>query len=88
MKSRQSCQWVATTRLQWLRDARKRSSRSRFMDPALHECDKCGSEMQLKTGRSRKYFGLYQQRMQEHPHKLLKSGEAATTEDDPVKMQS
>ena len=34
------------------------------------ECDKCGSEMQLKTGRFGKYFGLHQFGMQKHPETI------------------
>jgi DNA topoisomerase-1 len=47
------------------------------------ECDKCGGEMQLKTGRFGKFFGCTNCK---NTRKLLKSGEAAPPKMDPVKM--
>jgi len=49
------------------------------------ECDKCGSEMQLKSGRFGKYFGCTSEGCK-NTRKLLKSGEAAPPKMDPVPM--
>lgn len=49
------------------------------------ECDKCGSEMQLKTGRFGKFFGCTNAECK-NTRKLLKSGEAAPPKCDPIKM--
>jgi len=49
------------------------------------ECDKCGSEMQLKNGRFGKYFGCTNEECK-NTRKLLKSGEAAPPKMDPVPM--
>lgn len=49
------------------------------------ECDKCGAEMQLKTGRFGKYFGCTATDCK-NTRKLLKSGEAAPPKMDPVPM--
>ena len=49
------------------------------------ECDKCGSEMQLKTGRFGKYFGCTSDTCK-NTRKLLKSGEPAPPKMDPVPM--
>ena len=48
-------------------------------------CDKCGAEMQLKTGRFGKYFGCTAQDCK-NTRKLLRSGEAAPPKMDPVPM--
>ena len=45
-------------------------------DGPLIECDKCGSDMQLKTGRFGKYFGCTNSECT-NTRKLLRSGEAA-----------
>ncbi len=55
-----------------------------YEGPTL-ECDKCGSEMQLKTGRFGKYFGCTNTECK-NTRKLLKSGEAAPPKMDPVPM--
>jgi DNA topoisomerase-1 len=55
-----------------------------YEGPSL-ECDKCGSEMQLKTGRFGKFFGCTNSECK-NTRKLLKSGEAAPPKMDPVKM--
>ena len=55
-----------------------------YEGPSL-ECDKCGSEMQLKTGRFGKFFGCTNGECK-NTRKLLKSGEAAPPKMDPVKM--
>ncbi|WP_049721950.1 type I DNA topoisomerase [Gilvimarinus polysaccharolyticus] len=55
-----------------------------YEGPTL-ECDKCGSEMQLKTGRFGKYFGCMNDDCK-NTRKLLKSGEAAPPKMDPVPM--
>ena len=49
------------------------------------ECDKCGSEMQLKTGRFGKYFGCTNESCK-NTRKLLRNGEAAPPKMDPVPM--
>ena len=49
------------------------------------ECDKCGSEMQLKSGRFGKYFGCTNSECK-NTRKLLKNGEAAPPKMDPVPM--
>lgn len=49
------------------------------------ECDKCGSDMQLKTGRFGKYFGCTGEACG-NTRKLLRSGEAAPPKIDPVVM--
>ena len=54
-------------------------------DGPVLECDKCGSEMQLKTGRFGKYFGCTQDDCK-NTRKLLKSGEAAPPRADPIPM--
>jgi len=51
----------------------------------LIECDKCGSDMQLKTGRFGKYFGCTNESCR-NTRKLLRSGEAAAPKMDPVQM--
>ncbi|MDO9478029.1 MAG: topoisomerase DNA-binding C4 zinc finger domain-containing protein, partial [Pseudohongiella sp.] len=49
------------------------------------ECDKCGSDMQLKTGRFGKYFGCTSESCG-NTRKLLRSGEAAPPKIAPVVM--
>ncbi|MEY4642032.1 MAG: type topoisomerase, partial [Pseudomonadota bacterium] len=49
------------------------------------ECDKCASQMQLKTGRFGKYFGCTNADCK-NTRKLLRSGEAAPPKSDPVPM--
>ena len=49
------------------------------------ECDKCGSEMQLKSGRFGKYFGCTNAECK-NTRKLLKNGEAAPPKMDPIPM--
>lgn len=55
-----------------------------YEGPVL-ECDKCGSEMQLKTGRFGKYFGCTNSECK-NTRKLLRSGEAAPPKVDPIAM--
>lgn len=55
-----------------------------YEGPSL-ECDKCGSEMQLKTGRFGKYFGCTNSECK-NTRKLLRNGEAAPPKMDPVPM--
>jgi len=55
-----------------------------YEGPVL-ECDKCGSQMQLKTGRFGKYFGCTNSECK-NTRKLLKSGEAAPPKVDPIAM--
>jgi len=49
------------------------------------ECDKCQSEMQLKTGRFGKYFGCMSESCN-NTRKLLRSGQPAPPKMDPVPM--
>ncbi len=49
----------------------------------LIECDKCGSDMELKNGRFGKYFGCTNEECK-NTRKLLRSGEAAPPKEDPV----
>jgi DNA topoisomerase-1 len=49
------------------------------------ECDKCGSDMQLKSGRFGKYFGCTNENCK-NTRKLLKSGQPAPPKMDPVPM--
>lgn len=49
------------------------------------ECDKCGSEMQLKTGRFGKYFGCTNASCG-NTRKLLRNGEPAPPKMEPVPM--
>jgi DNA topoisomerase-1 len=60
-----------------------------YEGPVL-ECDKCSSEMQLKTGRFGKYFGCTGETAPGEPckntRKLLRSGEAAPPKVDPIVM--
>ncbi|WP_192034497.1 type I DNA topoisomerase [Halomonas sp. YLGW01] len=49
------------------------------------ECDKCGAEMQLKSGRFGKYFGCTSDSCK-NTRKLLKSGEVAPPKMDPIPM--
>jgi len=55
-----------------------------YEGPVL-ECDKCGSEMQLKNGRFGKYFGCTADGCK-NTRKLLRNGEAAPPKMDPVPM--
>lgn len=54
-------------------------------DGPLIECDKCGSDMQLKTGRFGKYFGCTSDECK-NTRKLLRNGEAAPPKADPIPM--
>ena len=54
-------------------------------DGPILECDKCGAEMQLKTGRFGKYFGCTSEDCK-NTRKLLRNGEAAPPKMDPVPM--
>lgn len=54
-------------------------------DGPVLECDKCGSEMQLKSGRFGKYFGCTNEDCK-NTRKLLKSGEPAPPKADPIPM--
>ncbi len=61
------------------------SFRIKGYDGPSIECDKCGSEMQLKTGRFGKFFGCTNSECK-NTRKLLKSGEPAPPKMDPVPM--
>jgi DNA topoisomerase-1 len=55
-----------------------------YEGPTL-DCDKCGAQMQLKTGRFGKYFGCTSSECK-NTRKLLRNGEAAPPKMDPVPM--
>jgi DNA topoisomerase-1 len=55
-----------------------------YEGPVL-DCEKCGAEMQLKSGRFGKYFGCTNDACK-NTRKLLRSGEAAPPKMDPVPM--
>lgn len=54
-------------------------------DGPLIECDKCGADMQLKTGRFGKYFGCTNEGCR-NTRKLLRNGQAAPPKSAPVVM--
>jgi DNA topoisomerase-1 len=54
-------------------------------DGPVLECDKCGREMQLKSGRFGKYFGCTGEECK-NTRKLLRSGEPAPPKADPIPM--
>ena len=54
-------------------------------DGPVIECDKCGSEMQLKSGRFGKYFGCTREDCR-NTRKLLRNGQPAPPKMDPVPM--
>ncbi|WP_404363075.1 type I DNA topoisomerase [Marinobacter sp.] len=66
-------------------EVEKGTFRIKGYDGPTLECDKCGSEMQLKTGRFGKYFGCTNPECK-NTRKLLKSGEPAPPKMDPVPM--
>ncbi len=59
------------------------SFRIKGYDGPVIDCDKCGAEMQLKSGRFGKYFGCTECK---NTRKLLKNGEPAPPKMDPVPM--
>jgi len=54
-------------------------------DGPVLECDKCGEDMQLKSGRFGKYFGCTSEECK-NTRKLLRSGEPAPPKVDPIPM--
>ena len=54
-------------------------------DGPLIECDKCGSDMQLKSGRFGKYFGCTNENCK-NTRKLLRNGEPAPPKMDPIPL--
>lgn len=61
------------------------SYRLKGYDGPLIACDKCGADMQLKTGRFGKYFGCTGTDCG-NTRKLLRNGEAAPPKADPIPM--
>ena len=55
-------------------------------DGPVITCDKCGADMQLKTGRFGKYFSCTAYPECKNTRKLLRNGEAAPPRADPVPM--
>ncbi|MFC6673565.1 type I DNA topoisomerase [Marinobacterium aestuariivivens] len=66
-------------------EVEKGSYRLKGYEGPTIECDKCGAEMQLKTGRFGKYFGCTNSECK-NTRKLLKSGEPAPPKMEPVPM--
>ena len=54
-------------------------------DGPIIECDKCGSDMELKNGRFGKYFGCTNEKCS-NTRKLLRNGEPAPPKEDPVHL--
>jgi len=54
-------------------------------DGPVIECDKCGSDMELKNGRFGKYFGCSNDECK-NTRKLLRNGEPAPPKEDPVDL--
>lgn len=54
-------------------------------DGPVLECDRCGEDMQLKSGRFGKYFGCTSD-VCKNTRKLLRNGEAAPPKVDPIPM--
>ncbi|WP_144391298.1 type I DNA topoisomerase [Pleionea sediminis] len=54
-------------------------------DGPIIECDKCGSDMELKSGRFGKYFGCTNEECK-NTRKLLRNGEPAPPKADPIPM--
>ncbi len=54
-------------------------------DGPVIDCDKCGSDMQLKNGRFGKYFGCTSEDCK-NTRKLLRSGQPAPPKADPIPM--
>ncbi|RTE86871.1 MULTISPECIES: type I DNA topoisomerase [Gammaproteobacteria] len=61
------------------------SFRIKGYDGPIIDCDKCGSQMQLKSGRFGKYFGCTNDDCK-NTRKLLKNGEPAPPKEDPVPL--
>ena len=55
-------------------------------DGPVIECDKCGDNMELKTGRFGKYFACNKAPECKNTRKLLRNGEAAPPKCDPIPM--
>ena len=55
-------------------------------DGPMLECDKCGENMELKSGRFGKYFGCTAEECK-NTRKLLRSGEPAPPKVDPIPME-
>ncbi len=56
-------------------------------DGPVLECDKCGEDMQLKSGRFGKYFGCSAEECK-NTRKLLRNGEPAPPKCDPIPMEN
>jgi DNA topoisomerase-1 len=55
-------------------------------DGPVIQCDKCGADMQLKTGRFGKFFGCTNYPACNNTRKLLRNGEAAPPREEPIPM--
>ncbi|GLP94912.1 DNA topoisomerase 1 [Paraferrimonas sedimenticola] len=63
----------------------KGSFKIKGYDGPIIECDKCGSDMELKNGRFGKYFGCTSETCK-NTRKLLKNGEPAPPKEDPIQL--
>jgi DNA topoisomerase-1 len=66
-------------------EVEKGSFRIKGYEGPVIECDKCGSDMQLKSGRFGKYFGCTNENCK-NTRKLLRNGQPAPPKMDPVPM--
>lgn len=55
-------------------------------DGPIVDCDKCGADMQLKSGRFGKYFGCNNEECK-NTRKLMRNGEVAPPKADPIHMK-
>lgn len=67
-------------------EVEKGSFKIKGYDGPVIECDKCGANMELKTGRFGKYFGCVRHPECKNTRKLLRNGEPAPPKMDPVPM--
>ena len=72
--------------LRWLRGGAGQFKLKGYEGPSI-ECDRCGSEMQLKNGRFGKYMGCTNESCK-NTRKILKNGDIAPPKEDPVPCPS
>jgi DNA topoisomerase-1 len=66
-------------------EVEKGSFKVKGYDGPIIECDRCGHDMELKTGRFGKYLGCTNEACK-NTRKLLKNGEVAPPKEDPVDL--
>jgi DNA topoisomerase-1 len=66
-------------------EVEKGSFKIKGYDGPIIECDRCGHDMELKTGRFGKYLGCTNEACK-NTRKLLKNGEVAPPKEDPVDL--